>query len=313
MKNTHLLNIDDLTWNEYLAWGDWLDIEFLLENTPPERDRWRYNQLKFKKDFGSNLCTLYGFLPRLSTLIGRVLTEDEEKTLCQRRYQIRFTPSVGGYYTDWADCVRHWHNELFPDDPLFSVVIQNSDPIRQKFFQKGITLTSTFRANTKYYVDAKDWFLDLKEYWKTTFGHCVGYHELIKQDNYNNEYSFWNSDDYYTHRKNGIEWATSIALFKNSKLTPDWKLLLKAMQTGLTNGDRMNDLCTRFELSRWAIKLRPGVPESKIWSKTSPNHAVSIYEASIMAFWADKAYLGTDRAKEMTRKEALLFIMKSLV
>lgn len=312
MKNTHLLNIDDLTWNEYLAWWESLDIDFLLENTVTWPDKWRYNQLRFKSDFGSNLCTLYWFLPRLSTLIGRVLTEDEEKELCQRRYQIRFTPSVWGYYTDWADCVRHWHNELFPEDPLFSVVIQNSDPIRQKFFQKGITLTSTFRANKSYYIDVKDGFLDKMEYWKLTFWHCVGYHELIKEDNYLNEYSFRKSDDYYTHRKNGIEGNTSIALFKNSQLTSDGKLLLKAMQTGLTNGDRMNDLCTRFEWSRWCMKLRLGVPENKIWSKTSPNLPISLYELSIMMRWSDHAYLGTDRSKQLTRREALLYCMSQV-
>lgn len=315
MANTHLLNLEDLKGTEYLAGGYNVlsDVDFLLENSITWPSLWKYNQNEFASDFGYNLCTLYGFFRRLSTLIGRELTPDERYAMCQERVTIRFDRSVGGYYVDWADVVRHWHNNLFPNDPIFSVVIDNSDPIREKFFQKGITITSCFRANAKYNADIKDWVLNNLDYGTPTYGHCVGYHRLLKEDNYLNDYSFRSIDDYYKLLAKSLEGRTSIGLFKVSNLTETGKLLLKAMQSGLTNGERLNDLCTRFEASRFAMKMRPWIPEAKIWSKKSPNLPVSFYELSIMVRWSDHAYLGTDRSKTLTRRDAILYIMKETV
>jgi hypothetical protein len=82
------------------------------------------------------------------------------------------------------------------------VVIDNHDPLRLTLFQKGITVTSTFQGNAKYNADIKDGFINVQDYGKPTYGHCVAYHQLIKEDNYLNNYSYRNVDDYYTLLKN---------------------------------------------------------------------------------------------------------------
>lgn len=236
--------------------------------------------------------------------------------MCEERIKLRFDKNVGGYVVDWADTVRHWHNNLFPNDPIFSITIDNEDPIRLKFFQKAITITSSFRANAQYNLDIKDGILNNLDYGRPTYGHCVGYHQLIKEDNYLNEYSFRKVDDYYELLKKSLEGKTSIALFKVSQLTETGKLILWAMKLGMTTWERLNELCTRFEFSRFVLKKYP-VDEKLIWNKKNPNLPISLYESSIMLHNAtDKRfpiYLGTDRNKQIIRRDSILLVMKDLV
>jgi len=314
----HTLDLDQLKGTEFLAWGFSLlgDVDFLLENSQTWPDLYKYNQNEFIQDYWPNLCTLYGFFRRLSTLIGRELTADERRAMCEERIKIRFDKNVWWYVVDGADTVRHWHNNLFPNDPIFSITIDNEDPIRLKFFQKAITITSSFRANAQYNKDIKDWFLDSLDYGRPTYGHCVGYHQLIKEDNYLNEYSFRKVDDYYELLKKSLEGKTSIALFKVSQLTETGKLILWAMKLWMTTWERLNELCTRFEFSRFVLKKYP-VDEKLIWNKKNPNLPISLYESSIMLHNAtDKRfpiYLGTDRNKQIIRRDSILLVMKDLV
>lgn len=310
MENKHLIDIWELRGSEFLAGANSLlqDPDFLIESSITWPVQWIYNQNEFADELGYCNCTVYWFLPRLSDLLKREVTKDERYKICVDRDKIRFNKLVGGRYVDGADVIVNWHNSLYPEDPLFWVLIDNTDPLREKLFKLGITITSTFQGNKKYNADIKDGFLDVLDYGTPTYGHCVGYHELTKVDNYLNKYSFRKVDDFYKLLKNWVEGRTSIALFKESQLTDDGKKILRAMKEKLTNWSRLGEFTSRYEASRWAILKNPGVSESKIWNKKDPGRNVSKYELSLMM--QRPAYTNTDRNQEITRRDAILYIMQ---
>jgi hypothetical protein len=112
--------------------------------------------------------------------------------------------------------------------------------------------------------------------------------------------------------KNGFERQVFYAFFLEKELSGDWKKLVDAMRKGWWNGSREKDNLTRFEASAIAFRIwQWKVPQELIWNQKWANDAVSRYEFSVMINRVDNTkciYLGTDRNKLLTRKEAILLL-----
>lgn len=326
MENTetptqgHMLDLDQTSGNEFIAsGGNFLSDEgFFMRNVEEEKIEHIYNQKEFASEYWNSLCTIYGPITALSSVVGREITKDERLEMVQIRFaQKDFQKDQGGYVTVGIDVMRNWWNKKYPDDQIVTFMVGNKEPIRREFFAKGLPLVSSFRGNREYSVDSLDGKLNNIDYWKypKTYGHCVTYFQLRKIDNYNREYSFKSVDDYYKLLEYSIEWLASFAIFRMKDLNERGQAYVAAMKAKIWNGERADEYMTRKECSLIVKKISWNkILESQIWDMKRPNDVVTRYEASVMLKIATHGKISVDYTDKKdlprTRGEVILLAMK---
>lgn len=316
----HRLDLDTLSGDEFMAgWEDIFSSDFFVQYAEDTKFDARYSQLEFEAKFGRCMCTNYGPMTNLSMIIGRELHKDERWEICEERYAEKdFEPSIGWFTSVWVDVNRRWWNRHFPNDPVFTVVINNMALIR-KLSQRNIPLVTSLKLNTQYMIDSRDWVMDDLNYWTYSskrFGHCRTRRGLLNIDNYLNTYRWKSLADLEKVMSNGFESSNCFLFMKESLLSPKGKIYYRGMKEKLWNGENADVFISRYEISRIAIRLNSQpdvkkVKESTIWNLKDGSMPATIYEVSVMLNRANPKipiYLGTDRNNAMTRGNAIQYI-----
>lgn len=318
MINKHLLEIDTPTWTEYMMWdvaGYVKDVDYYFNNAEETPNFIQYNQLELEKKYCTTLCTLYGAMASLATRTGYDFSLAEREELIKLRMaESDFDEAIWGYTSRGVDVVRRYWNTHHPENPVVSFSIYASEDIRKKLFAKDFPIVTSFRGNSAFSKDANDGVVDGTTFGKTTFGHCRSMMWMTVYDNYKpkewRRYKYKSIDQFYEVVNNWYERPQSFIFFLEKDLSGDGKKLVDAMKKWLWNGERENDLLTRFEASRIALRISQGkVEEKNIWNGKNIDQPVSKFEFFTMLSRASKdytAYLWTDRNKTMTRKQAIL-------
>lgn len=79
-------------------------------------------------------------------------------------------------------------------------------------------------------------------------------------------YAYPSVEHYIESAGNGYEREMVFPFFLEKELSGDGIKLVNAMKKGLWNGSRENDMITRWEASRIAMRLNPKIKESAIWT-----------------------------------------------
>jgi len=316
----HRLDLDVLSWTEFVAGGeDLFSPDFFVQYAEDTKYDARYNQLEYEAKFWRCMCTNYGPMTNLSMIVGRELTKDERYSICEERYsQKDFEREVGGFTSVWVDVNRRWWNRNFPNDPVFSVLINDMNLIRQ-LAKKNIPLVTSLKLNTQYVADSRDWVMDKLDYWTYSskrFGHCRTRRSLLNIDNYLNVYRWKSLDDLELVMNNGFESRNCFLFMKESLLSPKGKIYYRAMREWLFNGERTEEFISRYEISRIALRLNAQpwvkkVKENTIWNLANWSLPATIYEVSVMLNRANPKipiYLGTDRNNPITRGNTIQYI-----
>ncbi len=312
----HLIDLDQPTWDEYIAGSDEIfSADFFVNYWEETTFEKLYNQLEFP-EYGRNLCTGYWPLTTLSIVIGRELTQEERLEIVKSRVaQGDFDPAIGGFTSIGVDVVRRWYNNKYPSDPIRTAMVNSSDLIR-KLAQKKIPIVTSIRGNRQFTLDQVDGTMDTLDYWNypRTYGHCRTRRQLEILDNYGKKYRYKMIDDLELVTDKGIESRNVFVFFKESFLSDKGKKYLQGMKNKLWNWERANDNITRFEASRMAMRLNPLTPENKIWNKKDKDKPATIYEVTLMLSKCSKVnvYLGTDRNKLITRWQTIELIYESV-
>jgi hypothetical protein len=314
MKNTHIIDIDTRTGDEYMMWDvAWYvkDVNYFFENATETPNFIQYNQLELAKKYCTTLCTLYWPMASLATRVRKDLTLPEREELIKLRMaESDFDPKIGWYTSRGVDVVRRWWNTHNPENPIVSFSIYNSEDIRRKLFAKNFPVVTSFRGNSAFSKDANDGIVDGTSFWKTTFGHCRSMMWLTVYDNYKSKdwrrYSYKSVDQFYQVAENGYERPQSFVFFLENELSGDGKKLVDAMKKWLWNGERENDNITRYESAIIAKRLWG----TEVWNGSNPDKEASKYEVSVMLNKAigTPIYTGTDRNQSITRKEVILML-----
>lgn len=313
-SKTHLIDIDRLTGDEYIAWGEEMFNENFFVNYWQETDfEQLYKQLEFP-DYGKNLCTIYWPITTLSIMMGRELTQDERLQLVKDRSAMYdFDPSIWGWTSIGVDVARRWYNTLYPSDPIRTALV-NSPELLHKLAQKKIPITTSLRGNRQFTLDQKDWTMDELNYWEYTwarYGHCRCRKGLEILDNYGYKYRYKNIDDLELCTKMAFESPNVYVFFKESSLSELGRKYLRGMRDGLWNWEKVNDPITRYESSRISLRLNPMLKEKDVWNGKNRNAPASKYEISIMLHNANNLipiYLGNDRNKNISRGDVVEMI-----
>jgi len=313
----HLLNIDQPTGFEYVAWGEEIfTADFFINYWQETTFEKLYNQLEFPA-YGRCLCTAYWAMTTLSIIMGRELTQDERLEIVKNRVvQPDFDPAIGGFTTIGVDVVRRWHNAKYPSDPVHTAMVFDMTLLR-KLAQKNIPITTSLRGNKQFTLDTVDGVMDKLDYWNypgARYGHCRTRRKLDVLDNYGRKYRYKGIDDLELCMNNAFESRNVFVIFKDSSLSELGKVYLKGMQAGLWNWERANDPITRYEASRVAMKLNPQVPENLIWNMKNWTNKASIYETTLMLNKVSPVpvYLWPDRNKEITRWATIEMVYKAI-
>lgn len=312
----HLIDLDQPTWDEYIAGSDEIfSADFFVNYWEETTFEKLYNQLEFP-EYGRNLCTGYWPLTTLSIVIGRELTQEERLEIVKSRVaQGDFDPAIGGFTSIGVDVVRRWYNNKYPSDPIRTAMVNSSDLIR-KLAQKKIPIVTSIRGNRQFTLDQVDGTMDTLDYWNypRTYGHCRTRRQLEILDNYGKKYRYKTIDDLELVTNKGIESRNVFVFFKESFLSDKGKKYLQGMKNKLWNWERADDNITRFEASRMAMRLNPLTPENKIWNRKDKDKPATIYEVTLMLSKCSKVnvYLGTDRNKLITRWQTIELIYESV-
>lgn len=318
-----LIYLDTPTGDEYQMWdiaGYVKDIDYFYENAEEVPNFIQYNQLEFyrldKNKYPTTLCTLYWPMSALATRTQRDLTTLERQELIQlRRAESDFDDAMGGMTSRWVDVVRRWWNTRYPDNKIVSFVLDNNSELRKHIFAKNFPVVTSFRGNSAFSKDANDGIVDWTTFGKTTYWHCRTMMWMTVYDNYRpkdwRRYSYKSIDQYLEVLKNGYERPQSFIYFLENDLSQKGKKLLKYMKAWLWNGERENDMITRWEASRIAMRLNPKIKEEDIWNGKDWQKAASRYEVTTMFHRAVPEihiYTDTDRNREISRKDTILLL-----
>lgn len=314
----HLVDLDQPTWTEYIAWAD--DIfspDFFIEYGQETTFEKLYNQLEFP-EYGRNLCTGYWPLTTLSIIMGRELTRDERLEIVKARHASwDFDPAIWGFTSIGVDVVRRWYNTKYPSDPIRTAMV-NERELLIKLAQKNIPIVTSLRGNRQFTLDQVDGVMDKLDYWNypwARYGHCRTRRTLTILDNYLKKYRYKTIDDLMLCTDKAFESRNVFIFFKESSLSPKGKRYLQGMKDGVWNGSRAEDNITRFEASRMALKLNSQVKEKDIWNWKDVNREASIYEVSLMLSKVSNipVYLETDRNKTIKRWDVIDLIYKWVI
>lgn len=313
---SHLLDIDKISWDEYIAWWDDLfSPDFFITYGEENTFEKLYNQLEFSKEYGTCLCTAYGAITTLSIIIWRELTRDERLEIVKARYASwDFDPSIWGFTSIGVDIVRRWYNTKYQSDPIRTAMVNDMGLLR-KLAQKNIPIVTSIRWNRQFTLDQVDGVMDKLDYWNfpwARYGHCRTRRKLDILDNYGKKYKYRTLDELELVMNNWFESKNVFVVFKESSLSDKGKKYLRGMRDGLWNGSRAEDNITRFEASRMALKLNSQVKEKDIWNWKDGNREASIYEVSLMLSKVStiQIYLWPDRNKTIKRWEVIELIYK---
>lgn len=315
-SNTHLLDIDRPTWDEYIAWAD--DIfspDFFVEYWEETDFEKLYSQLEFP-EYGKNLCTAYNGITCFSIIMKREWTREERLEIVKRRSASwDFDPSVGGFTSIGVDVVRRYYNELYPSDPIRTAMVSDMKLLR-KLAQKNIPIMTSLRGNRQFTLDQVDGVMDKLDYWNypwARYGHARTRRKLEVLDNYLKKYRYKTIDDLELCMNNAFESKNVFIAFKESSLSEKGKRYLQGMKDGLWNGERAGSNISRYEASRMAIRLNTLVPEKTIWNGKDGQKEASIYEVTLMLskVSAIPVYLGADRNKTISRWDTIELIYMS--
>lgn len=312
-SKTHLIDLDQLAWTEYIAWSDDLfSPDFFVEYWEETTFEKLYSQLEFP-EYGKNLCTIYNPITTFSIIMKREWTKEERLELVKRRTaQWDFDPSVGGFTSIWVDVARRYYNELYPSDPIRTALV-NSRPLLLKLAQKNIPIMTSLRGNRQFTLDQADGVMDKLDYWNypgTRYGHARTRRKLEVLDNYGKKYRYKTIDDLMLCMDKSFESFNVFVAFKESSLSEKGKKYLQWMKDWLWNGERAGDNITRYEASRMAMRLNSQVPEKNIWNGKDWNKDASLYETTLMLSKVSTipVYLAPDRNKTITRGEVIEMI-----
>ena len=316
-SKNHILDLDKLTGDEYIAGGaEVFSEEFFVQHWQETDFEKLYKQLEFASEFGNNLCTIYWPITTLSIMLGREISGPERKELVRNRTaQGDFDPAVGGFTSIGVDVARRWHNLLYPGDPIRTALVASPELLR-KLAQKKIPIVTSLRGNREFTLDTIDWTMDQLDYWNYSgprYGHCRTRRGLEVLDNYGNKYRYKSIDDLELCADKAFESKNVYVFFKESSLSDLGKRYLKGMQAGLWNGSRSDDMITRYEASRIALRIK-AVPERTVWNGKGWDKKASIYEVTAMLSRVSDipVYLGIDRNKEISRGEVIQLIYKAV-
>lgn len=312
-SKTHLIDLDQLSGTEYIAWSDDLfSPDFFVhygEETTYEK---LYKQLEFP-EYGKNLCTIYWPITTFSIIMGREWTREERLELVKRRTAEKdFDPSIGGFTSVGVDVARRYYNELYPSDPIRTALVNDRD-LLLKLAQKNIPIMTSLRGNRQFTLDQVDGVMDKLDYWNypwARYWHARTRRKLEVLDNYGKKYRYNNVDDLMLCMDKAFESKNVFVAFKESSLSEKGKKYLQWMKDGIWNGERAGDNITRYEASRMAIRLNPQVPENQIWNWKDGNKDASIYEVTIMLSKVSTipVYLAPDRNKTIKRGDVVEMI-----
>lgn len=313
-SKTHLIDIDQLSWTEYIAGAD--DIfspDFFVEYGEETTFEKLYSQLEFQKDYGKNLCTAYNAITTFSIIMKREWTREERLEIVKRRSASGdFDPSVGGFTSIGVDIVRRYYNELYPSDPIRTALV-NENSLLLKLAQKNIPIMTSLRGNRQFTLDQVDWIMDKLDYWNypgARYGHARTRRKLEVLDNYGKKYKYRNVDDLMLCMDKAFESRNVFVAFKESSLSTKGKHYLQGMKDWLWNWERAGDNITRYEASRMALRLNSQVPENQIWNGKDWNKDASIYETTLMLSKVSTipVYLAPDRNKTISRWDVVEMI-----
>ena len=310
-----LIESDLLTGDEYICWdiNSYVkDFDYYYKNVEDRDKIWLYNQLEFK-EYWKNLCTIYWPITTLSIMARRGFSKLERQELVKlRTAESDFDKSVGGYTVRGCDVARKWWNLRNPNNPIVTMVIENDSEQRQKLFGRDLPLVTSFRWNKAYNDDSKDGIVEGTSFSPTSYWHCRTIYGLEVLDNYNRKYAYPSIENYNKLVESGNERKQSIIFFFENELSQAWQKLVNAMKAGLWNWTRQEDLITRFEASRIALRIWRGkVKEDKIWNWKDWDKPASKFEYTQMvhnAFSKFKITSDTDRNQNLTRREAILML-----
>lgn len=181
----HLLEIDKLTNDEFIAWSeDIFSPQFFVDHAKEITFEQLVMQLEFEKayskwkyDFGTCLCTIYWPMYVSSAMMGRAFTLEERLTQVETRSaQGDFIKTVWGFTSIGVDVNRRFINSLpeNKNDPFITAVVRDMPTLR-KLAQKNIPIVTSLRGNTQYTLDTKDGVMDKLDYWNYSgprYGHC---------------------------------------------------------------------------------------------------------------------------------------------
>jgi hypothetical protein len=316
MNTKHLLEIDQLSGEEYCMWDvEWYipDADYFFERAREVKPI-KYAQNEFK-DMPTTLCTLYGNLNALATRTGREFTVEERRELCNlRKADKDYHEETGWYTAEWCNTVRRWWNTRYPENPIVTFAIEVNSELGRKFFAKSFPVSTSVRLNSKYSIDARDWKLDATSWGKSSGGHCRMRCGMKFHDNYKpkewREYEYPTMERYLESLKNWYERPIMHAFFLENELSTNWQKLVKYMKMKCWSWERENEPITRYEVAQIAKRLAPKIEEKKLWNWTNPQKEASKYETSVMFNRAigTEIYLWTDRNKSLTRKQAILML-----
>lgn len=312
---THLLDLDQLTWTEYMAAGeDIFNSDFFIEYGQGTNFRKQYSQLEYSKQYGNCLCTGYGPLIATGMMFSKEFSPDYRLQMVKdRSSQADFEPTVGWFTSIGVDVNRRLYNKTFPSDPIVSALV-NDIGLLHKLYGKNIPVVTSLKGNKQYTLDTRDGIMQELNYWTfpgARYGHCRTRMGLEMFDNYLNTYKYLSWDALDLCMQHAFESKNVFMFFKESSLSEFGKTLLKAMRRGLINWERLPDKLIRSESGaighRW-----DNVPDKDVWNGKDGSKNVSKYELSVMMNRGSHGlipiYLGTDRNQEITRKAAIEYI-----
>ena len=315
-----LIELDLLSGEEYMM-GDieWYvkDIDQYYEDAEDASVIYQYDQLELAKKYARTYCTIYWPMAALATKTGYNLSIAEREELIKlRKAENDFSEATGGQTARWVDVIRRWWNTHHPENPVVSFAISNLDDLRLKLFSRKIPIVTSFRGNLEWGKDISDGIVNKKTWWTPTYGHCRMMTGLTIYDNYKpkdwKRYSYPSIEHYFDVLKNWYERPQAFVFFLENELSQKGKKLVQAMKLGLRNGERENDLLTRWEASRIAMRIAfKKVTEEDVWNGKDWEKPVSKYEYSAMLHRCNekcKIYTDVDRNKTITRREAILLL-----
>lgn len=304
IKYTGGLDIESAPEHEYMLSGALLSAlgtkEFYAQYAKESENHFLYNQNEFAAELGYNLCTVYSAMTALSAVLGKEISKEDRYEMAKLRYnQPDFDRNRGGKVAAWVDVVRNYWNKKYPNEAVVTFYLRNDSSLRvDTLYAKWIPLISGYYGNAKYNDDVSDGVLDWSGYTPFTYAHSIAYMKDKALDNYNNSYTI-PLKIFIANSKAGVNHIGAYLISRSNLFNGNGALLIRALQSKVWNGDRINEMITRREAAI-ILSIVSGVEESKIWWGSEPNRRMTEEECTIMT---TRAF---GKGKSFTRKSGLI-------